>query len=206
MELYGVAYRIKNSISGKCYIGVTTKFAEQRFQGHIYDAAGRSNRLLHKAMRKYGIASFAVEPIASSWSKDDLFSLERELIKQQMTLVPNGYNLNEGGSGHLVEHDAASRENISKGLLDIGHVPWNKGKKGLQIAWNKGTRLSRAHCASLSVAQRGKERPWRIKCFLTVNGETLSAKQWSEKTGIKAETVRSRMRKGWSAERILNLK
>jgi hypothetical protein len=37
-----------------------------------------------------------------------------------------------------------------------GHIPWNKGKKGLQKAWNKGKKLSAKHIRNLSKAHTGK--------------------------------------------------
>ena len=40
------------------------------------------------------------------------------------------------------------RENLSNAL--IGRIPWNKDKKGLQTAWNKGKK-----CPSISKARKG---------------------------------------------------
>lgn len=47
-------------------------------------------------------------------------------------------NLTDGGDGAC----GFSQETISKmSASHIGHVPWNKGKKGCQVAWNKGVSM-----------------------------------------------------------------
>jgi hypothetical protein len=38
---------------------------------------------------------------------------------------------------------------------------------------------------------------------LTWNGETLSLVAWSQRTGIRVQTLLHRCRKGWSVERVL---
>ena len=35
-------------------------------------------------------------------------------------------------------------------LAKSGHIPWNKGKIGVQVAWNKGKKLSENHRKKLS--------------------------------------------------------
>jgi hypothetical protein len=42
----------------------------------------------------------------------------------------------------------------------------------------------------------------RLK-YLTLNGETHSRREWSNITGIKKETIRGRIRKGWDVKDIL---
>jgi len=38
---------------------------------------------------------------------------------------------------------------------------------------------------------------------LTWNGETLTLIEWSQRTGIRVETLLRRCRNGWSVERVL---
>jgi hypothetical protein len=38
---------------------------------------------------------------------------------------------------------------------------------------------------------------------LTWNGETLTLVEWSQRTGIQAEVLLRRLRRGWSAEQVL---
>lgn len=42
--------------------------------------------------------------------------------------------------------------------------------------------------------------------YLTLDGETHSRREWSNITGIKKDTIRGRIRKGWSVEDILTRK
>lgn len=44
----------------------------------------------------------------------------------------------------------------------------------------------------------------RNNVFITFNGKTQTIAQWSEETGIKYETLRSRIRRGLSIEQIFN--
>ncbi len=46
----------------------------------------------------------------------------------------------------------------------------------------------------------------RKNCFLTYQNKTLSIRQWSEKLDIKYETIKSRLRYGWSVEEALTTK
>ena len=39
--------------------------------------------------------------------------------------------------------------------------------------------------------------------MLTINGETLPLKAWARKVGLKASTVRARLKRGWAVERAL---
>lgn len=38
-----------------------------------------------------------------------------------------------------------------------GQIPWNKDKKGLQVAWNKGKKLSEETKLKISLKKRGKK-------------------------------------------------
>ena len=40
--------------------------------------------------------------------------------------------------------------------------------------------------------------------LITFNGATMNTKQWSEKLGIKYTTIHSRIRRGWSIQRVLS--
>ena len=86
----GYLYILKFS-NGKCYIGLTTKTIEKRFDNHRRSSLMDNSQLaVHKAWRKYGAPEIKVLVIAN---KDNLPELEIKAIKSFNTLVPHGYNL-----------------------------------------------------------------------------------------------------------------
>jgi group I intron endonuclease len=123
--------------NGKSYIGITTRSAEERFQGHR--ARCRSTKggdtAMYRAWRKHGEPVLTVLAVVEDC---DLAETEMRAIKVFNTLAPNGYNVTEGGdtSPMILPHVAAK---VS--------------------AAKTGVPLSDNHKASLSAAQRGKPRP-----------------------------------------------
>ncbi len=93
-----IAYRVHCAVSGKAYIGITTRPLATRWRQHVEAAKyGRKTRIA-AAIRKYGVPTFSVEHIASARSVDELAALERLLIEQEDTFR-RGYNSTLGGPG-----------------------------------------------------------------------------------------------------------
>jgi len=44
----------------------------------------------------------------------------------------------------------------------------------------------------------------RINCFITYKKQTLTISQWTEKLNFKRGTLRARIKRGWSIERLIN--
>mgnify|MGYP004619436641 CR=1 FL=1 len=86
-------YRITNKINNKKYIGITIDF-ERRMKQHQQQA---SHSLIHRAIVKYGQDNFSYEIIEEDLSVEEAEQKEIETIKNENTLVPNGYNLAKGG-------------------------------------------------------------------------------------------------------------
>lgn len=95
-----LAYKITCLANGKSYIGITKRSIKARWSDHCEAAAigGRRHRLA-AAMRKYGVEQFEIHPIACALTIDALYDLERELIAQEGTIIPAGYNMTSGGNG-----------------------------------------------------------------------------------------------------------
>ena len=92
------AYLITNKINNKAYVGITTRSLDRRWYEHRF-VANSCGQLLGKAIKKYGEDSFEIKPIASAKTLEALKSVEKDLIVQFGTKVPNGYNLTDGGEG-----------------------------------------------------------------------------------------------------------
>lgn len=56
------------------------------------------------------------------------------------------------------------------------------------------------------VSKKVQANNTRSTIFLTCNGETKSASEWSEITGIPRDTITSRKRNGWSDEQCIKTK
>ena len=97
----GSIYLIRNLRNNKCYIGQTIHDAEKtRIRDHFYYPY-RSNVVLSRAIEKYGKEAFTYEILHDGIIPAMLDSYEIEAIQKFNTVVPNGYNLNYGGSGNL---------------------------------------------------------------------------------------------------------
>lgn len=112
-----LVYCVINTVNGKRYIGVTSVALNVRWNSHTLDARNGAKTALHRAIRKYGADVFLVEQIASVAPGGDyraLLALEREIIAQEGTMVPAGYNLTAGGEGGLgYRHPPEMRAKLS---------------------------------------------------------------------------------------------
>lgn len=86
-------YLITNKLNGKQYVGFTTRAVSIRWKEHCEGSKGA----LHAAIRKYGVESFEVETVFQSEELDLALVAEEIWIEELDTLVPNGYNIREGG-------------------------------------------------------------------------------------------------------------
>lgn len=96
----GYIYKIKNLVSNKIYIGETKQpDPETRWKQHkncFLRNAGCP--ALRDAVKKYGINNFIFEILLICFDKDR-FEYEIEYIKKFNSIVPNGYNIANGGQG-----------------------------------------------------------------------------------------------------------
>lgn len=90
---YGLVYKITNTINNKCYIGITTRTLEQRFEEHC-----ESNSAIGKAIKKYGREHFVKEIIEYANNRDELMNLEIKYIAKYDS-YKKGYNQTLGGDG-----------------------------------------------------------------------------------------------------------
>lgn len=122
-----VVYKLTNTINGKAYIGITSRYESDRWSEHKVRARqGVRNSRLYDAIRKYGPDAFNREVIAKASTEDELRELERRYI-QEFNTYEAGYNSNLGGYGHLhfPEHIR-----IKIGLAQKGkHIPPETRKK-----------------------------------------------------------------------------
>ena len=92
--VYGWIYCIIDGTNDKEYVGQTTRSVERRFREHLNDGYYISN-----AMNAHGVENFLFVVLKECYSQEELNYWERHFIKYRDTMVPNGYNLTEGGEG-----------------------------------------------------------------------------------------------------------
>lgn len=94
-------YRIINKITHKCYIGESKCFnINRRWNQHKKTIENNKGccPALRDAVIKYGIENFIFTVLIICFD-DDRFKYEKEYINKYNSVVPNGYNLTNGGQG-----------------------------------------------------------------------------------------------------------
>ncbi|ETT37032.1 hypothetical protein C161_11003 [Paenibacillus sp. FSL R5-192] len=96
-------YVITNKVNGKRYVGYTSKGYESRFNDHIKQSRGSSERYLCRAIRKYGKDQFYTELIEQVETLAEAAEREKHFIGKMKTFAHNkdahGYNATLGGEG-----------------------------------------------------------------------------------------------------------
>ena len=131
--MYGIIYKISNTINNKVYIGQTRYSLEHRFTAHKKKAMQNtiSHVHLHEAMRKYGVDNFYIEQIDIAETPEELNQKEIYWIAYYNSFLA-GYNMTPGGTesnpmdSEIVKQKHLSRirsqevrEKISKTLHDL---------------------------------------------------------------------------------------
>lgn len=136
----GVVYKIRNKVNGKVYVGQTAYTVEKAVRRHSHP---KNDSIVARAIRKYGLQSFVISIIDVADSRNILCEKEVYWIKKLQCKSPSGYNATDGGEGVV-------------GSI-VGRVAWNKGLKGVQVAWNKGKSFSSEVRKKMSLAALGRD-------------------------------------------------
>ena len=111
----GYIYRIRNTISGKWYIGCTkVEDVKTRWTQHIQTLNRNEGcPALKDAFKKYGVDKFAFEVMIICFD-EDMYEYEKQYIKKYNTQVPNGYNIGAGGIGGSFIGKTHTKETVDK--------------------------------------------------------------------------------------------
>lgn len=164
---YGVIYLITNLVNGKKYVGQTTQENPmKRIINHRY-----TNYPIGRAMRKYGYENFSIDYIHECDSLEELNECERKSISEYNSLIPNGYNITEGGSNGWKMTDEFKAEWYKNRADTSGenHPLWGKShseiaKKRMSEAKmgennpNWGKTRNESTKRKISKANKGKKR------------------------------------------------
>ena len=128
----GYIYLITNVVNGKQYVGQTVHAdIDTRWNQHKRMKEHMLGRCIYNAYMKYGIQSFTFRIICICFD-EACNELEAEYIRRYKTLVPNGYNLKEGGSNS--RHNEETRRLISQ----------NRKGKGMNVVYTEEIRKQRS--------------------------------------------------------------
>lgn len=144
----GYIYKIKNIINGMTYVGQTINSLEKRWKYHILPSS--NCRYLKSAFKKYGIHNFEFKLICICFDSD-LNYFETKYIQTLNTIVPNGYNLREGGSNG--RHNEETKKKISKTLTGRTDIIHAKTQLGIPLSEETKKKISE------SLKGRPKPRP-----------------------------------------------
>lgn len=104
-------YVIKNTINNKIYVGQSTN-PHRRFIQHLSRGnCQKDNYPIHLAIAKYGKDCFYYEVIEKDIENFD--EREKYWIAFYNSIVPNGYNMTEGGSGCVCIEKEHPRNTLS---------------------------------------------------------------------------------------------
>ena len=226
MELdMGYVYKITNTVNGKAYIGISIhEPKKRRIKDHL---SGRGNRIIANAVKKCGKDAFVYEILEANVFDEFLPDLEVAYIANYNTVVPNGYNLDSGGS-HAIPSEETRRKisegNKGKRLSAETRRKISEGNKGKVISEETRRKLSETHKKPLlgkrlsaetrrkiSEGNKGKviSEETRRKLSEAHKGKTISAKtrrKMSEAQKKRSDEIsRSKKRAGyWKGERNPN--
>lgn len=94
-------YKITNLINNKGYIGITNNVTKRWSNEKTYPSDPKRRQVIQEAIHKYGKENFQFEILHRNVSVEQAVALEQNYINNvYKTLVPDGYNVDEGGNYH----------------------------------------------------------------------------------------------------------
>ncbi|MDD4292246.1 MAG: GIY-YIG nuclease family protein [Clostridia bacterium] len=163
-----ILYKLTNKINGKCYIGQTNNF-RVRMNGHKNPDGHCS--ILHSAIIKYGWNNFDKE-ILGEYTDNEIDSAEVSAIIKYNSLIPNGYNIEEGG---CTNKKCADRTKELLRVFHTGKTLSDEHKEKLSKA-HTGKKLSNEHVEKIKTHFKTMPRTEQhcINIAKSLTGKTLS--------------------------------
>lgn len=164
-------YMYTNRLNSKRYIGKSVDI-EARKGKHRRNAKDGRASYFYNALRHYGENVFDFE-VLEECSVEQLDEKEKFYISKYDTLMPNGYNMTEGGTGgnpyksRTEEQNLATRKKMSESHTGLKHTrealakmsAAQKGKPHYyargRAGWNKGKKMTAEFCKAVSDAVKG---------------------------------------------------
>lgn len=204
-----IIYKITCIITGKSYIGQTSKGIKNRWNRHLYDTKNNSNYYIHRAIRKYGEENFIHEIVFETTNQNIINEKEIEYIAEYDTFKGDGYNMTIGGEGVNgywlgKTHNKKTLEKMSRKRSGKNNPMYGKrGSKNplygiprLSVTKqkiskaNKGKKRSEEVCNQISESKKGKNNPNFKYYYHTPKGIFESSYQTAEKFNMSYSSIR----------------
>lgn len=175
---YGYVYLLTFP-NGKQYIGQSTNPWRHRWTQH------KSPRSLCVALRnaiaKYGIDDLQWELVCYATSAEELNELESSYIANRNTLAPAGYNLKDGGEGHIYSEISKHKMSLSNTLAHIRKENNTEQDTETLLALAKERVIYKA-------CKRTADKGFNVISFITAQNENvcLTAAQYSSRIHMQA--------------------
>lgn len=203
-------YMVTSVVSGKRYIGITSRTVAQRWKAHCRDAKNGAGFHLHAAIRKYGEDQFLIQVLSAAQSLEEACQLERAAIAKYETFGDGGYNLTiggEGATGHVKSietralHSAAAKnqwadESSRKRMVD-----------SLKSAWSDPEARARLRTALKAAGARPEVKAKRSAAMTKRMADTkeqvrMAAKERANRPDL-VERQRERMTQHWQDQEVV---
>lgn len=143
-------YKITNTVTNKSYVGMSVN-AHERFKKHINNAISGINRRLYDSMRHHGFDKFILEIIDNAQSREEASVKEKYWISLLDTMIPNGYNMTQGGDGGY------TLENWTEEDRKLLYKKQGESRRGLPTSDQKREKLSKAHSGKIISDKQRKQ-------------------------------------------------
>ena len=166
-------YMYTNRLNGKRYIGKSINI-EARKGKHRRNAKDGRASYFYSALRRYGEEVFDFE-VLEECTEEQLDKREKFYIAKYNSLMPNGYNMTEGGTGgnpygrRSEEQNLKTRRKMSESHKGMNPSPETiakmsaaqKGKPRYyargRASWNKGKKMTAEFCKVVSDSVKGNK-------------------------------------------------
>ena len=148
------AYLITCHITGRRYVGITSRGLKRRWTEHLYDArTGAKGMAISRAIAKHGADNFSIEPLCSAGSWADICAVESVLIQQWGTRTPDGYNVSNGGEGPFGVKRTS--ESVERSAAKHRGLPCHPNTRAAATRTHLGKPKSAEHAAKIAASNTG---------------------------------------------------
>ena len=194
-------YKTTNTLNGRFYIGAhQTEDPNDSYLG--------SGKLLRRAIKKYGRASFVKDVLHDFDTREEMYAKERELVNTEFKRDPGNYNLIEGGDSwgkatdgpgnrgnqrhrELLAEAPEYRKNFSQKIGEANRRAFAEGRREVSAHLQQGHAIEFTEevRTKISQATSGKKNSQHGTCWICAPGK--------KPRKIPVEDFSSWEEKGW---------